>query len=730
MLLMQFQYSPYVFPLIAAATIASWVAVYAWANRRSSGSAIALCLLALAIAQWSLGYMLEIASIDTAAKLLWGKSQYIGIAIVPLAWLIFAITHAYQSRRVTVHNAFILSLVPVITIVLALTTEGHGLIWREIALFQTEHFSVLDVSYGPWFWVHSIYSYGLLLYGAILIVRSLGRMQGVYRGQAVALLIGVAAPWVGNILYLADLTPIPHLDLTPLTFALTTVALAWGIFGFHLMDMAPLARDLIVHEMQDAVIVLDVEGRIVDLNPEAERLIGRDVAPAVGKTAVEVFAAWPQIVHKYESIADTSDEIVIDAGDIQGWYEIRIAALRDRRKHFIGRVVIIRDITERKLADEQLRQLSRAVEASPTSIVITDTQGDIEYVNPKFTQVTGYSIHEALGQNPRILKTTQTPPEVHIDLWQAVTAGKEWRGEFCNRKKNGELYWEFVSISPIIDAHGNITHYVAVKEDITERKHAEAELQRYTTELEASNAELDAFAHTVAHDLKNPLTTLLGFSMLLQTHHRRMPPERIDESLRMLTRSGQKMTSIIDELLLLASVRKMGDVPLGPLDMAAIVAETCERLSPMILEYQAALVTPETWPVPVGYASWIEEVWVNYISNALKYGGRPEGNIPPRVELGWDEVVTATLSDQAPVPQYFRFWVQDNGVGLPPEQTAQLFTQFTRLHQVRIEGHGLGLSIARRIVEKFGGTVGVESRPGEGCRFYFTLPASPPSPVV
>lgn len=729
MLLMQFQYSPYVFPLIAAATIASWVAVYAWANRRSSGSAIALCLLALAIAQWSLGYMLEIASVDVPAKLLWGKFQYIGIAIAPLTWLVFAVTHAYQSRRIMPHTAFVLSLVPVITIALALTTEEHGLVWKEIAFYQTGYFSALDVSYGPWFWVHSIYSYGLLLYGAILIVRSLGRMQGVYRGQAVALLIGVAAPWAGNILYLSGLTPVPHLDLTPLAFALTTVALAWGIFGFHLMDMAPLARDLIVHEMQDAVIVLDVEGRIADLNPAAEHLIGWEVAHAVGKTAVEVFSAWPQVVQKYQDIAEASDEIVINDDEAQGWYEIRIAALRDRRKHFIGRVVTIRDITERKWADEQLRQLSRAVEASSTSIVITDAQGDIEYVNPKFSQLTGYTLQEVIQQNPRILKTDLTPPEVHTCLWETITAGKEWRGEFCNRKKNGELYWEFASISPINDAHGNITHYVAVKEDITERKHAEAELQRYTTELEASNAELDAFAHTVAHDLKNPLTSLLGFSMLMQTHHRRMTPERMDESLSMLTRSGQKMTSIIDELLLLASVRKMGDVTLGPLDMAAIVAETCERLRPMILEYEAALVIPETWPLPVGYAPWIEEVWVNYISNALKYGGRLEENVPPRVELGWDEVISAA-SDHVSVPQYFRFWVQDNGVGLSPEQNEQLFTQFTRLHQVRIEGHGLGLSIVRRIVGKFGGTVGVESQAGEGSRFYFTLPASLSIPSV
>ena len=266
--------------------------------------------------------MLEIASVDLSAKLLWGKIQYIGIVIVPLAWLIFAITHAYQSRRVTLRSALVLSLVPLITVALVWTTEAHGLIWKEIGLYQTDHFSALDVSYGPWFWVHSLYSYSLLLFGTVLIVRSLGRMRGVYRGQAEALLIGVAVPWAGNILYLFGLTPVSHLDLTPLAFALTTVALAWGIFGFRLMNMAPLARDLIVHEMQDAVIVLDIEGRIADLNPAAERLVARDVAHAVGKTAVEVFSAWPQLVQKYQDITEASDEIVINEDEAQGWYEI------------------------------------------------------------------------------------------------------------------------------------------------------------------------------------------------------------------------------------------------------------------------------------------------------------------------------------------------------------------------------------------------------------------------
>jgi signal transduction histidine kinase len=171
------------------------------------------------------------------------------------------------------------------------------------------------------------------------------------------------------------------------------------------------------------------------------------------------------------------------------------------------------------------------------------------------------------------------------------------------------------------------------------------------------------------------------------------------------------MANIIDELLLLASARQVTDVGVSSLDMASIVDQVRQRLDYMIEEYQAEIVLPQAWPVSWGHGPWVEEVWTNYISNALKYGGQP-----PRVELG------ATEQEDGAI----RFWVQDNGSGLTSEEQDRLFTPFTRLDQVRAKGHGLGLSIVRRIVERLGGQVGVESQVGQGSVFSFTLPAAPP----
>jgi signal transduction histidine kinase len=226
--------------------------------------------------------------------------------------------------------------------------------------------------------------------------------------------------------------------------------------------------------------------------------------------------------------------------------------------------------------------------------------------------------------------------------------------------------------------------------------------------------DLNSFAQTVAHDLKNPLTTILGFATMLADHQANIPPEQQKDALQTIVKTSLKMNNIIQELLLLAAVRQ-SEMRTGPIQMASIVSATKQRLWGMLSESKAELVIPEqnTWPKVVGYAPWIEEVWINYISNAIKYGGTPA-----RIELGSDPNFNKSPAGR----NMARFWVKDNGNGIDHKDQSGLFTQFTRLDQVRAEGHGLGLAIVARVIEKLGGQVGVESEPGQGSLFYFTLP--------
>jgi signal transduction histidine kinase len=251
--------------------------------------------------------------------------------------------------------------------------------------------------------------------------------------------------------------------------------------------------------------------------------------------------------------------------------------------------------------------------------------------------------------------------------------------------------------------------YEQAQQEIAERLRAEETLRRYAADLEARNAELDAFAHTVAHDLKNPVTSVIAYAQVLELELKKLKPEMVRRFVRIINDNGHKLSDIIDDLLLLSSVREREEIDTHPLDMGHIVAEAQRRVSNLIEELHGKLVYPDTWPVAVGYGPWIEAVWANYISNGLKYGGEP-----PQVELGY------SVADNG----WVRFWAQDNGRGLTAHEQARLFTPFERLSQMRVQGHGLGLSIVQRILKRLGGQVGVESEnvPGKGCVFYFTLP--------
>ncbi len=347
------------------------------------------------------------------------------------------------------------------------------------------------------------------------------------------------------------------------------------------------------------------------------------------------------------------------------------------------------------------------IESINDGVLVLDVRSRLVDVNPAACRMIGLDAEHAIGQPVGALLAQWG------ELVERFRDTLEAQVEIAPQAGSGAPWLE-LRISPLYDRRKRFTGRLIALHDITARKRVEEALYLYARELEASNAELDAFAHTVAHDLKNPLATLAGFGDLLEQKHTAMSSAQLATSANNMARSARRMINIIDELLLLASVRKMEEVSTGPLDMAAIVAAAQERLQDIINASQGKIVLPPAWPTAIGYAPWIEEVWVNYLSNAIQYGGAP-----PLVEVGFD--VAREAVDKLPTFQV-RFWVRDNGAGLTPEEQARLFTLFTRLDQARAKGHGLGLSIVRRIVEKLGGQVGVESEINWGSTFWFTLP--------
>jgi len=365
-----------------------------------------------------------------------------------------------------------------------------------------------------------------------------------------------------------------------------------------------------------------------------------------------------------------------------------------------------------RLAEQALREsqvkLAGILAIAHEAIIAVDEQQRITLFNKGAETIFGYTTAEIIGRPLELLLPDRYRAVHHH--YVADFAGSpetarlmDLRGNVVGRRKDGREFPAEASISKI-ETNDGITLMVVLR-DISERREAELKQQNLIEEL-------DAFAHTVSHDLKAPLSLVTAYAHLLK-EEARLPDEH-HHYLNAMIRSSRKMNNIIDELQLLAGVRK-ARVELKPLNMARIVAEAQQRLVHLIEEYEAQITAPEDWPAALGYAPWVEQVWVNYISNAIQYGGQP-----PRLRLG------ATFRSDG----FIRFWARDNGPGLTPEVQRDLFKPFMQFDQVRAQGYGLGLSIVRRIIERLGGQVGVESEgiSGQGCTFFFTLrqAGSPP----
>ncbi len=408
-----------------------------------------------------------------------------------------------------------------------------------------------------------------------------------------------------------------------------------------------------------------------------------------------------------------ADEDTLKQAKITGPFGYLLKPFEERELYGAIEMALYKHHLEGRLKASE-RRLRTVLHSIGDGVIATDAQNRIDFLNPMAETLLGWSRDEVLGEpltQILRLKIQADQPLVDKLLTEVLQTGKPFTlTEHDLLGRNGQTIPIEGTFSPILDEHGHAGGVVTTFRDITERKHREETIRQYNAQLQAQNQELDAFAHTAAHDLQSPLSKIIGFADALHTYHAVMPAEQLQESLQIILQTGQKMSNIIKELLLLSSVRKIA-VTSQPVAMAPIVAEAQTRLETLIADCQAEIILPASWPIAHGYGPWIEEIWVNYLSNALKYGGQP-----PRIELG----------AEVQADHMIRFWVHDNGLGLTPEEQAKLFTPFTQLRQASLHGHGLGLSIVRRIIEKLGGQVGVESNgiPGQGSTFYFTLPGA------
>ncbi|MCA9907867.1 MAG: PAS domain S-box protein, partial [Anaerolineae bacterium] len=367
-----------------------------------------------------------------------------------------------------------------------------------------------------------------------------------------------------------------------------------------------------------------------------------------------------------------------------------------------------REITGRKQAEETLHRISQAVIQSPTSVMITNVDGDIEYVNPAFTNVTGYSFEEVIGKNPRILNSGTHPREYYQALWNTLLSGKTWQADICNRRKSGELYWELQSISPIRNPQGVITHFVAVKVDQTERRLAE--VQRLQLALEKEKVVLlRQFIGDISHDLKTPLTIFKTYLYLLE---RITDPSQYKEKLQVLISTTHHLERVIEDLLTMSRLDGSIDLTLALLNLHSLIYSVDAKMRSLARQknIQIALELDNSVPPIMADESELERALLNLVENAVKYTP-VDGTITIRTHNRDDAVVIE---------------VCDTGQGIDQTDLPHIFERFYRADKARSKengGTGLGLAIVQKVVDMHSGRVEAESAVGQGSTFRVYLPA-------
>ncbi|MBI9039667.1 MAG: PAS domain S-box protein [Bacteroidales bacterium] len=478
----------------------------------------------------------------------------------------------------------------------------------------------------------------------------------------------------------------------------------------------------LIENSNDVISILDEKGNIIYESPSHKRVLGYNTGDLIGKNAFEfvhsddrerISLEFTELLNKPDEIKPVHFRFLHKDGTwrfLEGSGQNLIKAPEVK-----GIVINYRDVTERKRNEKELQKLNHAIEQSPVCVMITDIEGNIEYANQQFSKLTGYSVKESIGKNPRFLNAGTLPKEHYKELWETINTGKIWEGEFHNKMANGELFWENAIISPVKNNAGQITNFVAVKENITEKKKMWNDLVKAKEKAEESDRLKTAFLHNISHEIRTPMNGILGFTTLLLEPG--LTGEEQNEYIEVIKKSGDRMLNTVNNLMDISMIESnQVKISMSDTDVNEQINNLFTFFKPEVeikgIQLFIKLNLPSQKAIIKTDKEKLNSILTNLLKNAIKY------TFDGKIEFGY--ILQAEGENTE-----LEFFVKDTGIGIPKDRQQAIFKRFVQADiedKSALEGTGLGLSISKSYVEMLGGKIRVESQEGKGTQFYFTIP--------
>ncbi len=447
--------------------------------------------------------------------------------------------------------------------------------------------------------------------------------------------------------------------------------------------------------------------------------LGLKPGQVVGMSALELYAAYPDVV---ENIKGALSGKVLAAVHDMGLvvFDTHYSPIFDEKGKIESIIGVATDITDRRKAELQIRTLGRAIEQSPSVIVITNAEGKIDFVNQKFIDFMQYTLEEVKGRPPRIFNPGHISHDIFTTMWDTLRGGNVWQGEFLNRKKDGTQFWENVTIAPITEIDGKTSNYILINEDITEKKHMLEELVEAKEKAEDSNRLKSAFLQNMSHEIRTPMNAIIGFSDMLSEPD--LSEEKRATFTKIIQNSSQQLLSIVTDILTISALEtKQEKVTIQPTSVNDIIVEQLSIFKLQAYNQNISLYSKQqltdSRSVIFCDTTKLVQVISNLLTNALKF-----------THKGFIEFGYSLQEPEEGKQQYLLFFVKDSGIGIQPDALERIFERFSQADPSinrKYGGTGLGLAISKAFVELMGGKIWVESQPETGSTFYFTIPYNP-----